>query len=276
MAATWGKMGTLTGTTSESVTRVAHRWQYAPHAYSDLGAAQATVPQCHEAALADVQLMAINCAAIAARQTGQATLTVPTDGGEHRITWLQASPLPEPAAAAVARLIQIMRQCDQAAGWHLLSEPHAVRCIEFHEYAANGTNEAGVHTGAPNRTHYDAGSLLTLDLMLSHTNEFSGGSMGFPTEDGNELQLPFERGDALVFVSHRFHHVAPVYSGTRSVLVIELWRGPPRTCPHRCLNPLGACAFRRAEVEDDPSCALLPWVAEDEAAVGEEGGVQGE
>ena len=51
----------------------------------------------------------------------------------------------------------------------------------------------------------------------------------------------FERGDALVFVSHKYHCVAPVTHGERRVLVIELWEGEERSCPHRCTERTGVC-----------------------------------
>ncbi|CAD7928677.1 unnamed protein product [Amoebophrya sp. A25] len=42
------------------------------------------------------------------------------------------------------------------------------------------------------------------------------------------------RGDALLFVSHKYHCVQPVTRGTRRVLVLEFWRWPERRCGHRC------------------------------------------
>ena len=50
-----------------------------------------------------------------------------------------------------------------------------------------------------------------------------------------------ERGDALVFVSHKFHSVSPVTTGCRRVLVAELWHGPARECGHRCMARAGEC-----------------------------------
>ena len=107
--------------------------------------------------------------------------------------------------------------------------------------------------------HYDAGSLLTLDLMLSHTTEFTGGCFTTPQVDGSLRHHRLERGDAVLFVSHKYHHVTPVESGKRTVLVLEVWRGPARTCPHRCPNPEGACHFAR---EGEESMELLPSCSE--------------
>jgi hypothetical protein len=41
--------------------------------------------------------------------------------------------------------------------------------------------------------------------------------------------------------------VEPVTRGTRVVLVAELWRGPEKTCAHRC-QTLGACGHSLAHV----------------------------
>jgi len=83
--------------------------------------------------------------------------------------------------------------------------------------------------------HHDTGSLVTVDLLLADC--FEGGE--FQTlERGGELRSwAFERGDANVFVSHKYHCVAPLQSGQRQVLIAELWEGPERTCAHRCVDP---------------------------------------
>ena len=39
----------------------------------------------------------------------------------------------------------------------------------------------------------------------------------------------------MVFVSHKYHCVGPVDRGTRCVLIVEFWAGPPKCCAHRCL-----------------------------------------
>ena len=37
--------------------------------------------------------------------------------------------------------------------------------------------------------------------------------------------------------------MTPVTTGKRHVLVTEYWRGPARTCPHRCDTINGECNF---------------------------------
>ena len=52
-------------------------------------------------------------------------------------------------------------------------------------------------------------------------------------------------GDALVFVSHKFHSVTPVTSGKRSVLVLEFWEGDEKKCNHRCNRRQPGCPLQR-------------------------------
>ena len=57
----------------------------------------------------------------------------------------------------------------------------------------------------------------------------------------------FQRGDALFFVSHKYHSVDPVVEGTRRVLICELWHGPERRCAHRCLQRRDQCDYSRGQ-----------------------------
>ena len=110
--------------------------------------------------------------------------------------------------------------------------------------------------------HYDKGSLVTVDVMLEAAK--SGGIfetvetvqlLGVEAEGGagsdagrggervktkSHIMMP---GDALVFVSHKYHRVTRVEEGQRRVLVVELWSGVERTCGHRCDMMLGECQF---------------------------------
>ena len=94
--------------------------------------------------------------------------------------------------------------------------------------------------------HYDHGSLLTIDVMLSRAGDFGGGAFRTVEPDGAPVAHRFEPGDALVFVSHKPHHVAPVAHGERRVLIVELWEGDERTCAHRCEVRRGPCALAAA------------------------------
>jgi len=140
------------------------------------------------------------------------------------------------------RMPELRRQLMEAAqrvdsdNWQLLGRavaPVVPRCVEYHTVEPGGS--------LPFPTHYDAGSLITIDVMLADRSEYEGGEFSTLECDGTMLKHPFEKGDALVFVSHKFHCVSPVTAGQRQVLVMELWEGEERTCAHRCERHTGTC-----------------------------------
>lgn len=249
------------------------------HQYVDCGTAQGTKAYRRAKALSEEEVVAIHAAALKTRKAATpATLCRMADGGEYRTTWLHAkcaaSYLTDPIYHnAIAKLLNIMHEADASAGWGLLSGSRcfssAVRCIEFHEYeatqslrsdCARNRKETGICTGAASPTHFDSGSLVTLDLMLSPAGAFGGGAFTTPETDGTTTVHDFERGDAIVFVSHKYHHCLPVTMGLREVLVIELWAGPERKCPHRCLLTKGECSYTNEQEGSEPD-ELLPFVA---------------
>ena len=71
------------------------------------------------------------------------------------------------------------------------------RCVECHRLAPG---KDVLHRG-----HYDHGSVLTIDVMLSDpAKDFSGGRFQTVEADGSVRTHPFNQcGDALVFVSHK-------------------------------------------------------------------------
>jgi predicted 2-oxoglutarate/Fe(II)-dependent dioxygenase YbiX len=108
-----------------------------------------------------------------------------------------------------------------------------VRCIEYHHVRPGGS--------LPDPKHHDVGSLVTIDVLLCEPTDFTGGEFTTLEHDGRVQLQQFggrERsaaGDGILFVSHKYHSVRAVTSGTRRVLVIELWVGPDTTCNHRCV-----------------------------------------
>ena len=133
-----------------------------------------------------------------------------------------------------------------ARGWGLLSGPRApprdeihARCVELHEVTPPGA------LAAPR--HRDAGSLVTVDVMLGAPGvDWEGGELCSLETDGALARAPLGAlGDAAVFVSHKYHCVAPVTRGVRRVLVVEFWHGDERHCGHRCDTRRGPCAFDR-------------------------------
>ena len=110
-----------------------------------------------------------------------------------------------------------------------------LRCAEYHTVTPPGNLAF--------ERHYDHGSLITIDIMLSDATAFEGGA--FETSEPGDylLQHPFEKGDLLLFLSHKYHCVAPVESGTRNVLVAELWEGDEREpADERCDQRHGVSA----------------------------------
>ena len=110
------------------------------------------------------------------------------------------------------------------------------RCVELHRSTTNG--------GLPEKEHYDRGSVVTVDVRLSPGGAFTGGE--FRTVEADEAVRGhgafFARpGDAMAFCSHKRHHVAPVETGERFVLVAEFWTGEARVCGHRCTLRRGFC-----------------------------------
>merc|ERR1719382_1688905 len=78
--------------------------------------------------------------------------------------------------------------------------------------------------------------------MLSRPGEdFDGGEFRTLEADGDLKAHEFGFGDAVAFVSHRRHCVAPVTRGLRQVLVTEFWHGEERDCAHRCCQRWGSC-----------------------------------
>ena len=138
-----------------------------------------------------------------------------------------------------AKILSGLRTADREQ-FHILKdaeEDHHVnlRTVEYHEYVPGGSLQE--------KLHYDAGSCITIDVLLE--DEFEGGEISFPEVDGTTTVLgkdAFQIGDAAFFVSHKFHNVRPVTAGLRKVLVAELWRGPTKTCPHRC-KTLDKCTY---------------------------------
>ena len=136
-----------------------------------------------------------------------------------------------------------------------------VRVAEYHRQIAPGP-------GINDFKHYDMDSIVTVDICLSSANEFSGGTFGTLETNGELMHHSFGKGDAVAFISHKFHCVEKVTEGVRRVLVLELWRGPTRTCPHRCEFLGNSCPSESTYVQPtDTQETLLPFRL---------GGVEGE
>jgi len=131
-------------------------------------------------------------------------------------------------------ILNAAKEIDKSNDWNVLKNRSVLnfRTIEFHEYTERG--------GLLNwrDPHFDDGSLITIDIMLADPNDFEGGELVFPSdpEDESPYQPDFEQGDAVLFLSHKYHNVSPVRKGRRRVLVLEIWDGPEKSCAHRCVS----------------------------------------
>ena len=139
------------------------------------------------------------------------------------------------------RMKTTMREVD-AQNWRVTSAfPSSevnFRTIECHEYHAGGR--------LTDARHFDAGSIITMDIMLAEPGvDFDDGEFVTKEVDGTYSTHTFEKGDCLLFVSHKLHNVRPVTRGKRVALVAEIWHGPERTCAHRCAH-LGPCQYTLA------------------------------
>ena len=143
-----------------------------------------------------------------------------------------------------AKLWAAAQWVDTQHGWGVLDNERrqvALRCAEHHTVLRSG--------GLPIERHYDHGSLITMDIMLSHTSEFEGGTFRTLEPSGELAAHPFERGDLNVFLSHKYHCVDPVAGGTRQVGRTAI--SPPReprtttfSLSHPAVGPiLGRCSF---------------------------------
>eukprot|EP00756_Hemistasia_phaeocysticola_P016596 Hpha_TRINITY_DN15487_c3_g1::TRINITY_DN15487_c3_g1_i2::g.177349::m.177349 len=140
------------------------------------------------------------------------------------------------------RILSAARKVDAEQGWNLLPEGDdcRLRVAEFHDQTAPGP-------GIPDPLHLDQDSLITIDIMLSDPGaDFDGGVFTTEEVSGPKNDYVFNKGDAVAFVSHKYHCVAPVTRGRRRVMVLEFWRGPERSCPHRCETVAGPCPRDRA------------------------------
>merc|ERR1712166_617092 len=171
---------------------------------------------------------------------GSATRKHGQDSSNWNTTFLQtdclfASELPQ----LRKRILDTVAAVDSEQQWGLLSrsavdtEPaaYALRVVELHTVGPGGS--------LPERKHYDEGSLVTIDVMLSPSDDFDGGQLQTLETDGEMHDAVFSQGDATVFVSHKYHSVTPVTRGKRQVLVCEVWSGRESQCAHRCEQHCG-------------------------------------
>lgn len=102
-------------------------------------------------------------------------------------------------------------------GLQVLIPPLSIRVAEHWKYSVGG--------GLVDPHHYDVDSVLTVVALLSDETTFEGGTFRTLESDDSQLEHPMAQGDVICFVSHKYHNVAPVTTGTRCSFVMELWQG---------------------------------------------------
>lgn len=139
------------------------------------------------------------------------------------------------------KVSQLRKMVDARCSTLAELEKLEVRCIELHAYGPGG--------GLKDRKHFDGGSVVTVDLMLD--DEFTGGQFQTPVGTGDDVKSHvFNKGDALIFPSGKYHMVDKITGGARKVMIVEFWNGPERHCDHRCHQNLGECGYIR--LDDKP------------------------
>ena len=106
------------------------------------------------------------------------------------------------------------------------------RVVEYHTMRSTMDGQptrGGLHT----TRHVDQGSLLTIDILLTEPSEIEGGVLQTLESDGELRRHSWEQGDALIFLSHKYHCVSELKRGTRQVLVCEIWQGTENLAPTR-------------------------------------------
>jgi len=166
------------------------------------------------------------------RSVAKDELATSTSLEKHSLNWkvvyLQANNIFHKKLATIRqKILEKIRQVDNN-NWRLFDnvEHVNIRVVEYHE------NQVNHELSDPK--HYDLNSLLTMDIMLSEDDAFEGADLQTLESDGQLKKHDFKQGDALIFVSHKYHCVSRVRSGKRNVMVLEFWYGAERTCPHRC------------------------------------------
>ena len=204
--------------------------------------------------LSDAEICAVHAAA-AEHKAMHGDEVVDTPGK----LYLQRDGLPASLVPLVRKIAALVTRVDEES-WGVLADeeyadegPLLARCVEYHEYWERGRRLCG--------THMDAGSLFTADVLLCDSTSFEGGELLTSSVDGDGamrmVPQTFERGDCVVFLSHKSHAVAPLRHGKRDVLVIEFWLECECTANHRCMG-LPPCSAEDPAPADENEAVYCP------------------
>ena len=149
---------------------------------------------------------------------------------------------------------------DELWGGILKGKAVNLRCAEYHTVTPPGNLAF--------ERHYDHGSLITIDIMLSDATAFDGGAFATSEPGDYLLQHPFEKGDLLLWSEPQvpLRLTRRRGTGVRNVFVPSLWEGDEREpADGRCDERHGARArptHERARADrrvefNGPSSGLL-------------------
>ena len=129
------------------------------------------------------------------------------------------------APLVLAKIMHFAKTAVEREGWakpgmplhniRTKPEKYEVRTVERWRYEVGGS--------LVDELHFDHGSLLTLVVALD--DGYEGGIFRTFEADGTHAEHHMNRGDAVCFLSHKYHNVTPVTKGRRHSMVIELWEG---------------------------------------------------
>ena len=130
----------------------------------------------------------------------------------------------ERAPELLDRLVDLAKDVDaEHFGGRARASDARARCVELHR--------CGEGSSLADPMHFDSGSIVTLDVMLDEAD--AGGVFETLEADGALRPHVFERGDAIVFPSYKYHSVSQIEAGLRRVLVMELWQGDEKRANFR-------------------------------------------
>ena len=141
---------------------------------------------------------------------------------EHRVVHLHRGGLLQARLPRLLqKVLQRMRQADAGSARLLLGRAVGIRSAELHIYQPGG--------GVVDSQHRDAGSLLTLSVLLTPPEDFEGGRLTLAqtasARAGDVVHPQLACGDGVLFASEKRHNVTTLDSGERRTFIIELWLG---------------------------------------------------
>ena len=155
--------------------------------------------------------------------------------GTWRVTFLNTagafeSALPELYARVRSAALSVDRE-----HWQLTRGVECVnyRVAEYHTVRARLDDGSATGGGLHTQRHVDQGSLITIDILLTDPSDIDGGCLQTLEADGSLKVHEWQQGDALVFLSHKYHCVSTLTRGVRNVLVCEFWQGTENHAPSR-------------------------------------------